>query len=102
MATATGNENGAANGAAKSRKRRADDNHDFPKRPKIEEQTDLTRWRLKDDESRHTWHYLEDDKLASEWPQSYAEKYFLNLPLVRTHATILPHELVNGLIAHPH
>ncbi|CAG9951648.1 unnamed protein product [Clonostachys rosea f. rosea IK726] len=64
------------------RKRGADDQHAPPKRPKLEAKTDITRWRLKDDDSRHTWHYLEDEKAASEWPQSYAEKYYLNLPLV--------------------
>ncbi|CAG9944418.1 unnamed protein product [Clonostachys rosea f. rosea IK726] len=63
------------------RKRGADDQHAPPKRPKLEAKTDITRWRLKDDDSRHTWHYLEDEKAASEWPQSYAEKYYLNLPL---------------------
>lgn len=46
--------------------------------------TDYTRWRLKDDDSRHTWHYLADEKEARDRPQTYAEKYFLNLPLVCT------------------
>ncbi|KAL7801906.1 oxidosqualene:lanosterol cyclase [Trichoderma afarasin] len=76
MATATGRDTGSA----KSRKRASDDSDSFPKRPKLEAKTDLTRWRVKDDDSRHTWHYLADDKAAAEWPQSYAEKWFLNLP----------------------
>lgn len=80
MVTATGRDIGSA----KSRKRASDDSADsFPKRPKVGGKTDLTRWRMKDDESRHTWHYLEDDKAAEEWPQSYAEKWYLNLPMVR-------------------
>jgi hypothetical protein len=79
MVTATGRDIGSV----KSRKRASDDSTDsFPKRPKVGGKTDLTRWRMKDDESRHTWHYLEDDKAAEEWPQSYAEKWYLNLPLV--------------------
>ncbi|KAM0559910.1 hypothetical protein ACHAPJ_003860 [Fusarium lateritium] len=43
--------------------------------------TDYTRWRLRDDDSRHTWHYLQDDESSQEWPQSYADKYYLDLPL---------------------
>jgi lanosterol synthase len=53
------------------------------KRTRIEDRTDFSRWRLRDDESRHTWQYLEDDQAAKEWPQTYADKYFLGLPLVR-------------------
>ncbi|KAH7318251.1 squalene/oxidosqualene cyclase [Stachybotrys elegans] len=48
--------------------------------PQLYESTDRTRWRMKDDDGAHTWHYLEDDEAAKEWPQSYADKYFLNLP----------------------
>ncbi|KAF5022632.1 hypothetical protein F66182_5308 [Fusarium sp. NRRL 66182] len=43
--------------------------------------TDHTRWRLKDDDSRHSWYYLPDDKASKESPQSYAERYYLDLPL---------------------
>lgn len=78
MATATGRDLGGL----KSRKRASDDADSVPKRPKIGTKTDLTRWRVKDDDSRHTWHYLADAKAAEEWPQSYAEKWFLNLPTV--------------------
>jgi hypothetical protein len=53
------------------------------KRPKLSERTDYTRWRLLDERGRQTWHYLEDDEDAKEWPQSTADKYFLNLPTVR-------------------
>lgn len=70
---------------AKSRKRAAESNttngQALPKQPRIGGRIDQTRWRIKDDDSRHTWHYLADDKAAQEWPQSYAEKYYLNLPL---------------------
>ncbi|KAL1847267.1 hypothetical protein VTK73DRAFT_10385 [Phialemonium thermophilum] len=51
------------------------------KRPRIEDKTDRLRWRMRDDKSRHTWHYLEDDEALQEWPQSYADKYYLGLPL---------------------
>ncbi|KAH7165772.1 oxidosqualene:lanosterol cyclase [Dactylonectria macrodidyma] len=83
MASATGRDVRTAT----SRKRGADSDtsssqgRPFPKQPRIEGKTDHTRWRLRDDDSRHTWHYLADDKDAEEWPQSYAEKWFLNLPL---------------------
>jgi len=53
------------------------------KRPRIEDRTDYTRWRMRDDESRHTWHYLEDEEALKKWPQTYADKYYLGLPLVR-------------------
>lgn len=52
------------------------------KRPRIEERTDYARWRMRDDESRHTWHYLESDEELKAWPQTAADKYFLGLPLV--------------------
>lgn len=79
MATASGRDIGSA----KSRKRTSDSELGFPEKPKIEAKTDPTRWRIKDDDSRHTWHYLTTKKAAEEWPQSYAEKYYLGLPLVR-------------------
>ncbi len=53
-----------------------------PKRAKLPAKTDRSRWRMLDDEGRHTWHYLEDDEKAKEWPQSYADKWYLGLPLV--------------------
>ena len=51
--------------------------------PKLSKRTDYTRWRLLDEEGRQTWHYLEDDEDVKEWPQSIADKYFLDLPTVR-------------------
>jgi lanosterol synthase len=50
----------------------------------IEERTDYSRWRLRDDHGRHTWRYLEDDEELKSWPQTLADKYFLGLPLVST------------------
>lgn len=64
--------------------------HGFPERPRLEKKTDLTRWRCKDDEGRLTWHYLADDEAAKDWPQSYAEKYYLGLPLVRSLVSLVP------------
>jgi lanosterol synthase len=52
------------------------------KKPKLSERTDYSRWRLQDDEGRQTWHYLEDDELVKDWPQTFADKYFLGLPIV--------------------
>ncbi|KAF8850490.1 oxidosqualene:lanosterol cyclase-like protein [Acephala macrosclerotiorum] len=51
------------------------------KKPKLSERTDLSKWRLLDEKGRQTWHYLEDDDEAKEWPQSKADKYFLGQPL---------------------
>ncbi|KAI9679158.1 MAG: Lanosterol synthase (Oxidosqualene--lanosterol cyclase) [Bathelium mastoideum] len=42
--------------------------------------TDRTRWRMLDENGRHTWHYLQSDEEVKKWPQSTADKYFLNLP----------------------
>ncbi|KAG6239360.1 hypothetical protein E4U24_006099 [Claviceps purpurea] len=77
MATATGRDLGSA----KPRKRATDAELGFPQKPTIEAKTDPTRWRLKDDDSRHSWLYLESEKEAKDWPQSYAEKYFVGLSL---------------------
>lgn len=60
----------------------SEDDDQNTKRPRIEERTDFTRWRLRDDKSRMTWQYLEDDEAAKEWPQTFADKYFLGLPVV--------------------
>lgn len=56
--------------------------------PKLSKRTDYTRWRLLDEAGRQTWHYLEDDEDAKEWPQSTADKYFLNLPIVCFHWSV--------------
>jgi lanosterol synthase len=55
------------------------------KRPRIQEKTDKTRWRCKDESGRLTWHYLEDDDAVEAWPQSYADKYYLGFDLVSHH-----------------
>ncbi len=53
-------------------------------RPELEDRTDFSRWRMRDDHGRHTWQYLEgDDEALKSWPQTHADKYFLGLPLVR-------------------
>ena len=44
--------------------------------------TDYSRWRLRDEEGRHTWHYMQTDQQLKEWPQSLADKYHLGLPTV--------------------
>lgn len=78
------NGNGAIHDAKRDLERQQNGHtavHDA-KRPRLQERTDYTRWRMRDDESRHTWHYLEDDTAAKEWPQTFADKYYLGLPLV--------------------
>lgn len=62
------------------RKRASDGRVDVDrKRPRIARTTDRSRWRLLDESGRLTWHYLEDDKAAKEWPQSIADKWYLGL-----------------------
>lgn len=57
------------------------------KRPKLENKTDRTRWRMLDEKGRHTWHYLEEDEAVKKWPQSIADKYYLGLDTVRCNPT---------------
>lgn len=76
MASATGRDSNAG-----TRRRAAGPEPSFPARPQLEEKTDPKRWRLKDNDSCHTWHYLRDDEAVKDWPQSDAEKYFLGLPM---------------------
>ena len=47
-----------------------------------EERTDVERWRLLDERGRQTWHYLDTDEQAKEWPQTTADRHHLGLPLV--------------------
>ena len=49
--------------------------------PPRDEVTDLKRWRLLDVRGRQTWHYLESVEELGQWPQSTADRYFLDLPL---------------------
>lgn len=76
--------NGGGNGTGSARKRggaQTNGEHES-KRQKVAEPVDKTRWRLKADGGRHTWHYLDNDVAIKEWPQSYADKWYLDLPLV--------------------
>ncbi|KFA60958.1 hypothetical protein S40285_02740 [Stachybotrys chlorohalonatus IBT 40285] len=69
-------------GTSQARKRaNPSTNSTVPLVPKLEATTDKTRWRMKDTKGCHTWHYLEDDQAAKEWPQSYADKWYLQLPM---------------------
>lgn len=43
--------------------------------------TDLTRWRLKVEDGRQTWHYVSEEE-AKAWPQTAVDKYWLDLELV--------------------
>ena len=44
--------------------------------------TDHTRWRLRDDRGRQTWHYLQSDEDLKQWPMTVADKYFLGMDTV--------------------
>ena len=46
------------------------------------QKTDLARWRLLDEQGRQTWHYLETEQQAQDWPQTTADRYHLGLPFV--------------------
>ncbi|ROT39023.1 lanosterol synthase [Sodiomyces alkalinus F11] len=74
---------GPGESTALSRKRVAEAiaEQEWPKRPKLAEKTDGSRWRLDDQDGRHRWTYLEDEEAAKQWPQSHADKYYLGLPL---------------------
>ncbi len=62
---ANGKPNGTANGAiAKDAEVR-------------DAKTDHSRWRMRDDDGRHTWHYLETDEELKAWPTTVADRYFL-------------------------
>jgi hypothetical protein len=49
----------------------------------LDQKTDYSRWRLLDEQGRHTWHYLTTDEQVKAWPQTTADKYHLGLPTVR-------------------
>lgn len=76
--------------SVQSRKRVAEAiaEQEWPKKPRIDAKTDRTKWRMKDEDGRHTWKYLEGDDAAKEWPQTYADKYYLGLPLVSPPYTV--------------
>ncbi|RYP11868.1 hypothetical protein DL767_011271 [Monosporascus sp. MG133] len=80
-ATAKANGFAQPNGNGIARKRASGDDFSSTetKRPKLEDKTDRTRWRMLDEKGRHTWHYLEEDEAVEKWPQSIADKYYLGL-----------------------
>ncbi|RYP63791.1 hypothetical protein DL771_009124 [Monosporascus sp. 5C6A] len=80
-ATAKANGFAQPNGNGTARKRASGDDFSSTetKRPRLEDKTDRTRWRMLDEKGRHTWHYLEEDEAAEKWPQSIADKYYLGL-----------------------
>jgi lanosterol synthase len=68
---AAGDSNGNANGTTTLASEKTSDT-----------KTDYSRWRLQDDNGRHTWHYLNTDEEVKKWPQSIADKWFLGMPTV--------------------
>ena len=70
---------------ALSRQRVADEIAAQPRPPPItlHPTTDKLRWRCKNVDGVQTWVYLEDDDEARNWPQTYADKWFLGLPTAR-------------------
>lgn len=69
--------NGHANGHALKRSPNG-----IARAPDGDEKTDYSRWRLLDEDGRHTWHYLTTDKELEAWPQTVADKFHLGLPTV--------------------
>jgi len=49
-----------------------------------ENRVDPNRWRMRAIDGRQTWHYLQDDEEVKQWPQTYADKWYLGLPIVRS------------------
>ena len=47
----------------------------------VDPATDLERWRLLDEEGRHTWHYLTSDEEVRKWPQTVFDRHHLGLPI---------------------
>lgn len=43
------------------------------------ERTELSRWRVQDNEGRHLWHYLEDDADLQDWPITTQDKFHLGI-----------------------
>lgn len=41
--------------------------------------TELKNWRLKADNGRQTWHYIENELEQKKWPQTFVDKYWLNI-----------------------
>jgi hypothetical protein len=66
---ANGSANGSADGAIK---------HENV----VDLKTDHTRWRMKNDDGRQTWHYLESDEELTAWPMTSADKYYLGMDTV--------------------
>ncbi len=66
-----------ANGSAKN-----DSNGALQHQQLFNRKTDYSRWRLRDDRGRQTWHYLTTDEELKDWPQTTADKYHLGLPIV--------------------
>lgn len=85
--------NGHAKSGSKGHIEELDNEKAEPKRPRLSEKTDHSRWRLLDEAGRQTWHYLEDDEQIKEWPQSFADKYFLGVPTVCTGLHFFDHML---------
>lgn len=51
-----------------------------------DDKTDYSRWRLRDNDGRLTWHYLQTDEEMEKWPQTTYDKYHLGLPTVSQNA----------------
>lgn len=84
-AKANGYEKLNSDGKEARKRTGADDlNSSETKRPRLEDKTDRSRWRMLDENGRHTWHYLEDDEALKKWPLSVADMYFLGFDTVHS------------------
>ena len=75
--------NGTAESSARSAKKLNGHAHHIEL---LDQKTDYSRWRLLDEQGRHTWHYLTTDEQVKAWPQTIADKFHLGLPTVRYRA----------------
>jgi lanosterol synthase len=41
--------------------------------------TELKNWRLRVENGRQTWHYIENELEQKNWPQTFVDKYWLNI-----------------------
>ena len=89
---ADGHANGYANGHVNGKTT-------IPSNP-FDETTDRSRWRLLDEEGRHTWHYLKSDEEVKKWPQTIADRYHLGMDteLPDLPQATRPSEAVNNVL----
>ena len=56
----------------------------------VDRETDLERWRLLDENGRHTWHYLKSDEEVEKWPQTIYDRHLNRSRNAELSSTALP------------